>query len=262
MIIDISDYIQFDFMKIAIWLIPLIFIIWCFTSSTGGYARTSYYKITRIPYSKMIRDAGYHGEFMASQRLKKFEKRGYKLLYNLYIPREEGKTTELDMLMISPKGVYVFEIKNYSGWIFGDEDDERWMQVLPKGRRSSHKTPFYNPVKQNKLHIKWLRVLLYKWQKENPTSIGDMDLKIPTFSIVTFADKATLRKITTYEHLDIITFRDIVSTIKRIEKKARHRLSETDMQRLYDELFEYTQTSDKVKKQHIKDIKRSRRRWW
>lgn len=29
----------------------------------------------------------------------------------------KGKTTEIDLLMIHEKGIFVFESKNYSGWI-------------------------------------------------------------------------------------------------------------------------------------------------
>lgn len=40
---------------------------------------------------------------------------------NLYLPKEDGSTTEIDLIMLSETGILVFESKNYSGWIFGDE---------------------------------------------------------------------------------------------------------------------------------------------
>jgi hypothetical protein len=49
---------------------------------------------------------------------------------NLYIPKKDGSTTEIDLIMLSQTGVYVFESKNYSGWIFGDEKSKNWMQTL------------------------------------------------------------------------------------------------------------------------------------
>jgi hypothetical protein len=54
--------------------------------------------------------------------------------------------------MISTKGIFVFESKNYSGWIFGSEKNRYWTQTLPK----NSKNKFFNPIWQNKAHIKAL----------------------------------------------------------------------------------------------------------
>ena len=35
--------------------------------------------------------------------------------------KEDGETSEVDLIFITQKGIFVFESKNYSGWIFGDE---------------------------------------------------------------------------------------------------------------------------------------------
>lgn len=48
------------------------------------------------------------------------------MLTNVYLPKGDGTTTEIDLIMISATGIYVFESKNYSGWIFGDENSRYW----------------------------------------------------------------------------------------------------------------------------------------
>ena len=40
-----------------------------------------------------------------------------KFLFNLYVPRDNGKTSEIDVIMLHPKGLFVIESKNCSGWI-------------------------------------------------------------------------------------------------------------------------------------------------
>lgn len=55
--------------------------------------------------------------------------------------------------MLSQTGIYVFESKNYSGWIFGDEKSKNWMQTL----QSKQKNRFFNPIWQNKGHINALK---------------------------------------------------------------------------------------------------------
>ena len=72
---------------------------------------------------------------------------------NVYLPKEDGTTTEIDLIMITATGIYVFESKNYSGWIFGDENTKFWTQSLKGGK----KYRFYNPIWQNKKHISVLK---------------------------------------------------------------------------------------------------------
>ena len=51
--------------------------------------------------------------------------RGRKaLLPNCYIPVGQKGTTEIDMIFLHESGLYVIESKNYSGWIFGNEEQD------------------------------------------------------------------------------------------------------------------------------------------
>lgn len=59
---------------------------------------------------------------------------------------------EIDVLMLHERGVFVFESKNYSGWIFGSENQRMWTQTLNRTK----KTRFYNPILQNVAHVKAL----------------------------------------------------------------------------------------------------------
>ena len=47
----------------------------------------------------------------------------------------KGKTTEIDLLMLHEKGIFVIESKYYSGWIFGSEDQLKWTQCFRNGRK-------------------------------------------------------------------------------------------------------------------------------
>ena len=52
-----------------------------------------------------------------------FGKNG-KILRNIYIPKEDGSTAEIDVVYITTKGLFVIESKNFSGYIFGNETTE------------------------------------------------------------------------------------------------------------------------------------------
>jgi hypothetical protein len=70
------------------------------------------------------------------------------LLSNVTLKSGDG-TTQIDHILISPKGILVIETKHYSGWIFGRENQQEWTQVLYK-----KKFRFQNPIRQNYKHIR------------------------------------------------------------------------------------------------------------
>jgi hypothetical protein len=62
---------------------------------------------------------------------------------------------QIDHIIISPKGVYTIETKNYKGTIYGNAEKPKWSQVINQHRKS-----FYNPVKQAVGHSVALRSFL------------------------------------------------------------------------------------------------------
>lgn len=78
--------------------------------------------------------------------------------------------------MISRYGIFVIENKSFSGSIYGSEKDRNWTQVIGGSRNF-----FYNPVLQNRWHIKAL-----------VDAFGNED---KMYSIIVFGDRDELRKI-------------------------------------------------------------------
>ncbi len=62
---------------------------------------------------------GRRGEKLTERELKlvKFLGRDGKVLRNVYVPKNNGETSEIDVLFITQKGIFVFESKNYSGCV-------------------------------------------------------------------------------------------------------------------------------------------------
>ena len=75
-------------------------------------------------------------------------------IFNNLLFESNGRSTQIDHIVVSPYGVFVIETKGYKGWILGGENSEYWTQVICK---SKHK--FYNPIKQNEGHVRFLRHL-------------------------------------------------------------------------------------------------------
>lgn len=186
-------------------------------------------------------DIGKYGEKLTERELKwvKLFGRDGKILRNVYLPKGEGseETSEVDVIFITQKGIFVFESKNYSGWIFGNERDTLWTATLANGDRNK----FYNPILQNKTHIKWMREF-----------VGD---KIPLFSIIVFSERCELKKIT-MESMDVeVIQRDqTYATVRDIWDQNPDVLTKEEVTALYEKLYPLTQVSQEVKDKHVERI--------
>lgn len=212
------------------------------------YKKGAYYQITKNPYSSVKHDKGKYGEYLTYKLLRHFEKSGGKFLFNILIPKETHGTTEIDVLLICPKGLFVFECKNYSGWIFGNEAHRNWTQTLPKGWNGDcHRERFYNPVMQNAQHIRHLKHLLGK--------------NVLAHSLIVFSDRCTLKDITISSgNVSVINRNSIAYTIEKICNKIQTDIfTATDIMDIYNRLYPYTQLSSEAKKRHIEDIRNIRR---
>lgn len=80
-----------------------------------------------------------------------------QIFRNVYVPKYNGKFTEVDLIVLSKKGLLVFECKNFYGRIYGDGRNATWYKCSA-GKRY----PFVNPVIQNAGHIKYLLKYFHK----------------------------------------------------------------------------------------------------
>ena len=241
---SLQQLFQVDFMIFnLIILISILIAVIILIKINEEYKHGAYYQITKLPYLSVRLDLGKYGEFLTYKHLKNFESGGSKFLFNIYLPKENGETTEIDVLMISPKGIFVFESKNYSGWIFGNETQKNWYQTLSKGRGHSHKEHFYNPIMQNRSHIKYLQAFL-----------GE---QIPMKSIIVFSDRCTLKNIQICNNdIMVINRYDVSSVVSKICNQIPNvLLTESDISKIYDRLYPYTQVNENIKIQHTENIR-------
>ena len=201
------------------------------------YIGSNYQKASGNNFLKTVFDKGNYGEFLTFSYLEKLGE-NYKLLTNVYIPREDGTTTEVDLIMISHTGIYVFESKNYGGWIFGNEKSKYWTQSL----QSKQKNKFFNPIWQNKAHINALK------------SVLGIDVKIFK-SYIVFSERCTLKKINvTSKDVKVIKRNDLLKVIKVDIKNSPQLLTHQQIKCIYLNLSNYALADLKTKNDHIQDI--------
>lgn len=217
------------FIVIAVTVLPKYF----------KHKKSTYKVASGNGFLKTLLDKGNYGEFLTFDYLEKLDGH-HKLMTNLYIPKKDGSTTEIDLIMLSETGIYVFESKNYSGWIFGDDKNKNWMQTL----ENKQKHRFYNPIWQNKGHITALK------------SVVEIENDNLYKSYIVFSERCTLKKITvTSSNVVVVKRNDLIKSIKRDIAKQPKLMSKEEVDQLYVKLQKYTRVDDRVKKARIYQIR-------
>lgn len=96
------------------------------------------------PYKRL--KSGIDGE-ESTTRILDMLPTNYKVLSNITI-EYEGSKSEIDNLIISPKGIAIIETKNYNGLTSGNENDLEWVITKTSGRGNNYTNTIKNPVKQ------------------------------------------------------------------------------------------------------------------
>lgn len=90
------------------------------------------------------------------------------VLHDILIDGAEDQTSQIDLLLIGAKGIYVVEVKMYTdARVYGDCKKSKWYYY-----KGGQKYEIYSPYKQNENHIKYLKKFLQDF--------GD----VPCFSIL------------------------------------------------------------------------------
>lgn len=127
--------IIFKAVFIKYWYVLLLFIIFIIFKN---FLRSRHFK-------------GWSGEKATSISLNlNLDPKVYEMFNDLIIP-DTGGSTQIDDVVLSRYGIFVIEVKNYSGWIFGNKKNPNWTQVIHRT-----KNRFQNPLRQNYRHIKAL----------------------------------------------------------------------------------------------------------
>lgn len=108
------------------------------------------------------RAAGQNGEQIATAIIKSVLQEGDCLLTNVSISYE-GKRTELDNVVINQSGVFIIEVKNYKGQLFGNEDDYTWEKYKDDEYGNTFEKEVKNPIKQVKRQVYILAKILTRF---------------------------------------------------------------------------------------------------
>src|SRR5690625_3390576 len=104
-------------LRIALFIITFVYEL--VTFHTSGYKDK-----TNVGFLKTYFNKGNYGEFSFYRRLARIIDKE-NIFVNVYLDNINTDLTEVDMIAISNNGVYVFEVKNYRGYIYGSQNDRK-----------------------------------------------------------------------------------------------------------------------------------------
>jgi len=162
---------------------------------------------------------------------------------NLLVPRATGPTgtSEVDVLLLHERGLFVLESKNYDGWIFGSEGQAQWTQSLPGGRKER----FYSPVLQNRAHVRALAARL---------ALPESAFR----SYIVFSERCELKKVPDDTPEFAICHRQNLLKVLRRDLESRDAIfGAEELARLRAELDALAQASTaEAREAHVEEAKR------
>jgi len=164
------------------------------------------------------------------------------IFHDLMIKKNNNKFSQIDMVIPTKEGIIVFEVKEYSGWIFGSGNNRNWTQILAYGEK---KYKFYNPIKQNNTHITELKKTLKQFQK------------VPFFSIIVFFGDCELKEINYVPNGTYIVKAQRIFEVLNLIKTENEPTSYSNKREVVDMLKKLVSLGENVgyQEQHIENIK-------
>lgn len=96
--------------------------------------------------------AGTQGEKIATDIIRQYLDENDRLITNVVVTYK-GRMTELDNVIINPRGVYIIEAKYLSGQLVGKESDKEWQKVKTTAAGNTYEKTVKNPIAQVKRQI-------------------------------------------------------------------------------------------------------------
>ena len=167
--------------------------------------------IDRIKHPKERESAGESGErTLYNTLVKKIHIPENQIFRNVYIPTSDNRTSEIDLIVVSKKGLFIFECKNYGGNIYGDANRPKWIQYI-----GNQKNFFYSPLLQNKNHVKHLSEFFAKYE-----------INVPIVPVISTTTRGSW-KIKNLRHSDYVlgfncNFKDVYASLEDSKTIAKH----------------------------------------
>ncbi|MFB5762116.1 nuclease-related domain-containing protein [Paenibacillus medicaginis] len=173
--------------------------------------------------------------------------KGCKYLSDLLLtnPKARSGYSQIDHVVITPRGLFVIETKNYNGEIKGSRKERNW--------RVSNRFNMYNPFMQNFGHIQAIKGHLKDYEEIRTISLVSFTMRCR------FSVDPELRQINSDELIvyDVELSEYIQRKLNRLQAQEVSRMySETDIQSIYNILLQANITDPATRTLHIEKARK------
>lgn len=154
----------------------------------------------------------------------------YIVLHDIILPTKDGKTEQIDHIVLSVYGIFVIESISDKGFFYGDEKKKYWTRVI-----FNKKVRFLSPIFQNYRNI---------------SSIEHLIGCKPFISIVAYNTNAKLRDIqVTKDFLHLAQDRRILKVIEQYQEEV---IPQEELVRMENILLKNMISNKGIKKEQVK----------
>ena len=161
-----------------------------------------------------------------------------KFIHNAYIPKQDQSFSEIDILVIDRKGIFIIEVKNLAGRIVGDWKNDDYLKIEHPGGNTY---TLYNPIKQNTGHFKNLK------------SVTGIESKYFR-SIIVFGDHTLFDFKTVPNYARICQLRNLMKAIDYASKLNPVEIETHQIDQIYETLYKYLNKTEEKAQQHIDNV--------
>lgn len=109
-------------------------------------------RLLRRYYVPPEKAAGNAGEKYAAGLIRSVLNKDDLLFTNVAVTYED-KRTELDNVVVNSNGVFIIEVKTYSGTLYGSEEDSNWTKIHVSKGGNTYEKSVRNPIPQVRRQI-------------------------------------------------------------------------------------------------------------
>lgn len=174
-----------------------------------------------------VLSSGVAGETKTTQIIQKFPDT-YSVITNAVI-NHDGRTSEIDAILIGPRGIFIIETKHHNGEIVGNSHDEKFTQYKIGQGGTPYSNQFYSPIKQVSTQVyrlssylkekginDWVQGIVYF---SNPAATVEVEFdynEIPVFSKSNDGEKELMAYVDNYNCRHELTQSEISRIVKAI----------------------------------------------
>jgi hypothetical protein len=194
------------------------------------------------------------GEYFVKKLLEKLAKKYQGLSFHNLMLGTGDQSTQLDNLLITSKAVYVIEVKNYAGRVYGGQYQDQWYQTIRydnkrrgKGGRTYTKThvaknAFFSPIKQNLIHVNAIKQSIQSVQP------------LPLLNVVVFMNRGNISNVEMKDDTSYVINRKHLSRLVK-QKEKELKAQPIDLAIIQDEFTKKNTFSKENLKKHIRKIR-------